>query len=164
MGLVKPIVKTAVRGQLNVKNLMEMMKKHKNAYVTVGVHQDAGRYTEGSNPPEVAQVALWNEFGTENMPERSFFRSALSESESKINSWREEMIVQILEGKMDIKKALESIGFRVQVLIQNKIKSNVPPKLASSTARGKTRDGVAPVTLIDTGLMLRSVTYRVVLG
>lgn len=143
------------------KQLKKKLKGISNAYVTIGVHQSAGKYTQGNNPPDVAEVALWNEYGTKNTPERSFIRGAIDENASKINEWRDEVVYKVLQGEITVKKALETIGFRIQVLIQNKIKSNVPPPNAPSTAAHKKREGVGQTTLIETGLLLRSISYEV---
>lgn len=142
-----------------MRRLLREMPKLKKAHVTVGFHDDAGEYDGGE--PSVVEVALWNEFGTKNVPARSFIRSTIEESIDKINHWREEALVSIIENGVPVEKALEAIGMRIQVLIQNKIKSNVPPPNAESTREAKRREGVPDRTLINTGLMLRSVTYRV---
>ena len=143
------------------KQLEKKLKKINSAYVTIGVHEGAGTYSKNSENPTVAQVALWNEFGTQHIPQRSFIRSALNENLDKINQWREEAVNQILSDEITVEKALESIGFRIQILIQNKIKSNVPPPNAASTLARKYKEGVASNTLIETGLLLRSITYKV---
>lgn len=161
--MIKSKVTTSVKGDEKIKRFMAIIKKTKNAYVTIGVHSDAGKYTEGANPPEVAEVALWTEFGTKTSPERSWLRSAIDENQSKIESWRDEMIDHIVNDGWTVEKALEAMGFRIAELVRNKIKSNVPPSLAASTVQAKAARGVAPNTLIDTGLMLRSVTYKVVM-
>lgn len=167
--IIKPKITTTVKKDES-KKLLAIIQQTKGAYVTVGVHEDAGKYPEG---PSVVEVALWNEFGTRTAPERSFFRSALDENEGKINEWREEAISNMLTKGWTVKQALEMMGFRLQTLIQNKIKSNVPPPNAPSTIIAKTRSGVLPKsglaggregqtsTLIDSGLMLRSITYKV---
>jgi len=139
--------------------LAKRLKGMRNASVTIGVHEDAGRY-EGSDV-SVVEVALWNEFGTKRIPERSFLRSALAGNEGLINQWRAGVISGIIEGSLTVEKGLETLGFRIAELVKNKIKSNVPPPLAESTARDKKARGVAPVTLIDSTLLLRSISYRV---
>lgn len=153
-------IHTKVKGQERVDRIRKVLAQYKEAFVSVGIHEDAGVYP-GSNPPSVVEVALWNEFGTETSPERSWLRSTIDQNAGKINEWREEMIGNILEKGWTVQKALETIGFRIQLLLQNKIKSNVPPPLAPSTANYKQAQGRPVVTLIDTGLMLRSVTYKV---
>lgn len=156
--LIKSSISTKVKGQDRVDKLLDTLKKYRNAYVTIGIHEDAGTY--GESGTSVIEVALWNEFGTEKIPARSFIRSALDEHEQKINEWREEVVTNILTKGWSIEKALDTIGLRIQLLIQNQIKSNVPPSLAKSTADAKSAKGRPPVTLIDTGLLLRSITYK----
>lgn len=181
-----------MKGEEHAKRIRMLAEKHKGAHVTIGIHSDAGKYTGGKNPPDVVQVALWNEFGTQTIPQRSFFRSALRDNEAKINRWREEMLNHMVTDNWSIEDVLNTMGQRIQILIQNKIKSNVPPPNALGTTRGKQRSGVLPQsatlkgrfgmankrlkgkfaamkmqaqgktkTLIDSGLMLRSVTYKV---
>jgi len=143
--------------------LIQRMKGYNNAYVSIGVHEDAGSYTEGSNPPSVVEVALWMEFGTIKTPERSFLRSAINENGTLIDKWINEANKKIIFENWDVRKALSYIGMNVQELVKNKIKSNVPPPLADSTVKAKQAKGVAPVTLIDSTLLLRSISYRVTL-
>jgi hypothetical protein len=143
-----------------LKKLKERLKGIKKAYVSIGVHEDAGEYEGGL---EVFQVALWNEFGTETIPARSFFRSTLAEHEADINHWRADLLKEVIEGKITVQKALSTIGFRVRELIKNKINSNVPPENAPSTVAKKKAEGVAPRTLVETGLLLRSIEFKVVL-
>lgn len=160
-----------------IRRFLRKIRGSEKAYVTIGVHDDAGKYP-GPNAPSVVEVALWNEFGTQTSPERSFIRSTLDDNRSQIEQWRLEVIANVLHKDWTVTKALETIGFRVQTLIQNKIKSNVPPPNASSTQRKKSQSGSLPKTLdgasvgdqvsllssstlIDTGLMLRSIGFKV---
>lgn len=161
--MIKVKTQTKVKTDgMNVKKFLENLKGASRSYVTIGLHEDAGSYS-GTNPPSVVEVGLWNEFGTATSPERSWLRSAIDESEGQINAWREEAINNMIHKGWTLEKALHMMGFRIQVLVQNKIKSNVPPPNAESTAEAKAKHGVAQQTLIDTGLMLRSVVYKVVM-
>lgn len=139
-------------------HLLKQLPHLRKMYVTIGFHEDAGSYDDGTS---VVEVALWNEFGTKTSPVRSFIRSTLEEKVDDINNWREEALKKIIEEGWTAEKALSMIGLRVSILIQNKIKSNVPPPNAPSTVDHKKSEGTANRTLIETGLMLRSVTYRV---
>lgn len=181
--------KTETKGQDKIERLMEVIRRYPTAHVEIGFFSGAGKY-QGNNPPDVAEVALWNEFGTSTSPARAFMGPAIDENEGKINRWREEAVNNILDKGWTVQQALEMVGFRMKTLIENKIKSNVPPPNAASTVAGKQRDGLLPKsvkvqgiekeyklkgaaavtvlrgrgktnTLIDTGLMLRSVTYKV---
>lgn len=142
------------------KDFFKKLDQIKKSYVTIGIYEDAGSYENGET---VIKVALGNEFGTDTIPERSFFRSAIDDNLDKINKWREEMIVNIFENNWPVEKALRAIGLRIQVLVQNKIKSNIPPDNSPATKAHKLKEGVGQKTLIETGLMLRSVTFKVVI-
>jgi hypothetical protein len=182
-------VKTESKGQDRVEKLMEIIRKHPHAHVDIGFFSGAGKY-QGDNPPEVVEVALWNEYGTHTSPARPFVGPVIDENQDKLNRWREEAISNIIEKGWTVEQCLEMIGFRIKTLIENKIRSNVPPPNALSTVGGKQADGLLPKavhvqglekkyrldgdaaaqvlrgrgktkTLINTGLMLRSVTYKV---
>lgn len=179
--MIRPSVKVEQKGKAEWDRYVGRFKKMNDAYVTVGFHEDAGRYP-GPNAPLVVEVALWNEFGTEQNPARPFMAIAIDSHVAAINRWREEAIEKILDEGWTVQKALEMMGLRIQVLIQNQIKANTPPPNAPSTVKKKQAAGVLPQkfkggtdrqgrlwsdrtkTLINTGLMLRSVTYKVFVG
>jgi hypothetical protein len=157
--MIKPkITVTKKKGAVDIEAVIAKLKGKEDAFVTVGIQEDAGSYEDG---PSVAEVALWNEYGTKTTPERSFFRSTFAEKQQKITQWRDEAIRNILLGKWTPEQALDAIGFRMSTAIQNKVKSNVPPPNALSTIESKKRRGVAIRTLIDSGLMLRSIKHKV---
>jgi hypothetical protein len=156
--MVRASAKTTVKGQEKVKKLVKEASGFLGAYLTIGVHQESARYPGGE---DVVDVMMWNEFGTKTMPARSFIRSTIDENESLINQWRDEAILNMLDKGWSVRKSLEQLGQRIVLLIQKKIRSNVPPPLADSTAKAKIAKGRSPVTLIDTGQMLRAITYKV---
>lgn len=164
-------ISTTEKGGEKFKRVLHELEKYKEAYVTIGLHEGAGDYPDGTS---VVEVGLWNEFGTRTIPERSWLRSAIDDNASKINAWREEAIENILEKGWSVEKALEMVGLRIQILIQNKIKSNIPPEYGAGrhgnsqasidrAQNAKRALGQPPVTLIASNLMLRSVTTKVVL-
>ncbi|RZL29669.1 MAG: hypothetical protein EOP64_00255 [Sphingomonas sp.] len=159
MAIVRPKSKV----KLTSKSLNELKGRleRANAYVTVGIHPGAGTYKDGE---DVVMVGLINEFGTSKIPERSFLRSAVRDNAALIDSWRVELLRKIISGSMSVETALEAMGVRVQILIQNRIKSDIQPANAPSTVAQKLADGVAPRTLIHTGLLLRSISYQVHVG
>ena len=74
------------------------------------------------------------------------------------------MLGKILLQRVTADKALGIIGLRIQNDIKDKIKSGVPPPNKASTLRRKlalTAKGSTkkPVTLIDKGQMLESITF-----
>jgi hypothetical protein len=162
-----------VTGEDKVKKLRAILSKYREAYITVGVHAGAGDYQSGV---DVAEVALWQEFGTKTIPARSFLGSTIDEQQSKIDGWREYAIDQIISGKQDIDWALDYMGQNIVNLVTNKISSSVPPpygtgkgstvtenEIASRQAAKAARTGGSYATLVDTGLLKRSVAYKKVL-
>jgi hypothetical protein len=141
-------------------DLFKKISQIKKGFVTIGVHEGAGSYPEGG--PTVMQVALWNEFGTEDgIPERSFFRSAIDDNREILNKYKDELLTNIFDKNWPVEKALKALGFRIQILVQNKIRSNIPPPNALSTLEMKKYEGQGQKTLVATGLLLRSITYKV---
>lgn len=125
--------------------------------VRVGFFSKA-RYPDGT---PVASVALWNEFGTrrdgeEHTPERPFFRQAIRQMETDIP--------EILRNGIDPEKGVldrrlaNRIGAHAQALIERQIQTLAKPENAESTIA---RKGSGKKPLIDTSLMLQSVTFQV---
>lgn len=156
--MITPKITFEVKGDKAHAELLKRAKELKRAFLTVGIHEDAGVYADGVS---VVEVALWSEFGTETAPERSFIRSTLEERAGLINQWRIELLGKVIDGTMTVTVAMNALGFRLRELIRAKINSNVPPPNAPSVAARKRAKGLAPRTLVESGLLLRSVEYRV---
>ena len=154
--MIKPKASVKVK-DTGYKKFIKQMDKVKGAYVKVGVLD--GEYPDGQT---IAQVALWNEFGTETAPERSFLRSTLTEKAADLDKWREFFLRKVVAGEMTPHDALSGIGFRLREAFKTKIRSNVPPANAPRTVAAKARDGVAPNTLMHTGRLLDSIEFEVV--
>lgn len=155
--MIRPQIETKMTGHEKMDRLKKALSKYRKAYVTVGVHQDAGEY---KGDVSVVEVALFNEFGTWHIPKHPFMTLTLSKNEDKLNRMREEIIENIASGKWDIDKGLNYLGFNLMVMVQNQIKSNMPPENAESTKKAKLAKGIAPNTLMDSLLLLRSITYK----
>ena len=124
------------------------MQRSRNATVEIGIHQDAKN--EGLS---IAEYGAYNEFGTENIPERSFMRSTFDEKKSDINADMARRYDQVKTGKIGVHRALSLIGLKHAQDIQDKIGSNISPANSESTiARKKSTK-----TLIDTSAMRQSI-------
>lgn len=156
--LLTPRFRITAKNKAGEQRLRSALSKIGGGYVTVGVHDGAGRYTNGAR---VEQVAAWMEFGTMHIPERSFIRSAINEDLPRINKWRTELLGKLVAGKTTVERALGALGMRVQILVQNQIKSGLLPENSASVQALKRRLGLPQTTLIFTGLLLRSVAYKV---
>ena len=103
----------------------------------------------------VAAVAAWNEFGTNSIPERPFFRSALEEAKPKV--------IQTLKTAIDPKKMTVGpqlagrIGAQVAGEVQKSItRWRTPPNAPRTIAKKGSSN-----PLVDTGHMRASVTWEV---
>ena len=112
------------------------------------------RYDDKKHTP-VAAVAAWNEFGTNSIPERPFFRSALEEAKPKV--------IQTLKAEIDPKKMTvgpqiaDRIGAEVAGEVQERITRWSTPPNAPSTIAQKGSSKI----LVDSGLLRASVTWEV---
>ena len=126
-------------------------KAAKSHDVDIGFFESA-KYPDGT---PVAAVAAWNEFGTERIPERPFFRNAIRESKDEL--------LQVLKGNVDPRtmnvdrRTAGLLGQTMVGIIQENItKLRTPPnRPATIAAKGSSNP------LIDEGIMKNSATYRV---
>lgn len=118
--------------------------------VSVGFLVDA-TYPDGK---PVAMVAALNEFGHENVPPRPFFREMIQE---KSPEWPEAVGDLLISNNYDGCRTLEQSGAAIKGQLQEQITVYAGPGLVESTIERKGHDK----ELIDSGVMLRSVDYRV---
>ncbi len=144
------------------KQFLKFARRHlrgQTASLTVGVHSDAGSYPSQSGPSiNAAQVAAFNEFGTEKAPQRSFMRSTFDEKAD--GEWSDLIATvegAVIDGRMTQPRALKVIGLKVQSDIQKKIVDLKVPANAPSTTKAKGSSN----PLIDTGHMKNSITYEI---
>ena len=118
----------------------------------------------------VATVAAWNEFGTERIPERPFFRNAISGADK-------DLMPVIKAGVDPLKMELDArtaglVGEVMKARIQQSITTLRDPPNAPVTIKGgpiRTKTGKIIVIpgkqssnpLVDEGFMRQSVTYLV---
>ena len=149
--MAKVTVKVQRRGGKKLQRLLREAGKGGVSGVKVGFFSTA-RYENGT---PVAAVAAWNEFGTETIPERPFFRNALAESERSVG--------RILQGGLDTKKMVVGeqltgrVGAHVQGMIRDSITALKEPPNAPSTVRAKGSSD----PLLDTGTLRNSVAWEV---
>ena len=147
--------------------------KAKGSHVDVGVQKDAGSYgptKKQPNPPTVAQVALWMEYGTRYAPARPFLNPAVDDGHDILAKAMAEGLVGIGLHGWSVEKGLSRIGMSALVLVQNRLLSNVGPALTgtwdppSGYLGYKRAQGMGQRTLVATGLLYRSLTFKVQLA
>jgi hypothetical protein len=136
------------------KRLKAAIAELKKLEVRVGFqHGDAA----DDNGVDIADIAMWNELGTANMPSRPFIRQTAETHESTLNKLCEIQFDSVLHGKATAKDALTKIGVATKGLMQDTIRNGEYVANAESTIKKKGSDK----PLIDTGRMRQSVNYTV---
>lgn len=145
------MVRGVIDRDLGYARILQQMDSLDGKEILIGLHND-GSSKEGI---AVAHYGAINEFGGENVPERSFIRSTFDEQVMNINNLVVRVVRGVQDSKLSWRQAGGIIGEIFQRNIQDKIRSNVPPPNAPSTIerKGSSR------TLIDTGLMVANVRY-----
>ena len=111
----------------------------------------------GKTPPHKIEI-----------PERSFIRSTFDQLRAEYEDRMRDFAGWIYDGKITAERALGLMGQLFAKDVRQQIRSSIKPELAASTLRRKlkkTRPGStgSPVSLIDTGQLLNSISYAVVL-
>ena len=117
-------------------------------------------FLEGATYPDgtaVAQVAFWNEYGTDTAPPRPFFRDMIK---AKSGTWSAGVAVQLKANNMDVGKALNLAGMGIKDQLVDSINEFSTPENAAATVAKKGFNK----PLIDTGHMRNSVDYEVTDG
>lgn len=109
------------------------------------------RYDTGAS---VKEVALRHEFGTRTIPARPFLRPAYNKN---IDKWKQYIYSGLQSGK-SLDTILNAVGSMGVGEIKREIASIVDPPLKKARKDGGTKP------LVDTGLLLSSVTYEVEIG
>lgn len=158
--MIEPKVKIKDKGGDRLAAVHRQMDRLTGSYVTVGVHPYAGNYPSGV---PVSVIAATQEFGSpeQGIPQRSFIRATVDAKMDRLNAMRIDLVGKIIDGKLTPKKALDILGTYLQVQVQNRIDSNIGPRLSPAYARWKVRQGKPPRTLVLTRLLYRSITYAV---
>lgn len=160
--MIKPRVKVDVKTLPSYTEFLKQAKKMQlKPYVSVGLNEDAGNYPDGES---VINVGLWNEFGTRDIPQRPWLRSVVYGKENEINNMRRMFAKKVASGELTVAKALEFLGDRIVVMIQNQITGRSPfEENKPETIAAKARAGISPPNrpLYETGLLGRSVSRKV---
>lgn len=133
-------------------DLGKTFREFEGLRVRVGVL--GGRYEDGTS---VAQVALYQEFGTETIPARSFLRRPLYANRRGVAAAMSRLLTSAVRGQTSAVSALVESGRFGALLIKSAIRSGNFRPLAPSTVQKKGHSR----PLIDTGKLLDSIGYRV---
>lgn len=162
------------------KSIVKELRKLENKpHVKVGYPLESKKTSQAKKNSEdltVLDIAIFHEFGTVHLPERSFIRAAFDKNKRKYIRLNKKLLKKIYSQEMTVEKALDILGEVLQNDIKDFIVSdNVkPPTLRSggdavkslsneleNIARTSGLDaGASKTTLVDTGQMLNAITYK----
>lgn len=151
----KMSLKTLDKGFANLEHLAE-----RAAHVNVGL---------GGNDEKVFLYGKVHEFGSANVPQRSFVRSTVENNNPKYRQVLRGILVTELASALKGAKSnsagqLDQLGRQAAADIRAKIKSNIGPALQPETISRKKLAGYPQPTtaLIATGKLMASVTHEVI--
>ena len=164
---------------MKLRDLKKRMKSLEEYSAQAGWFESA-RYDDGV---PVAQVAIYNEYGTSRIPPRPFMRPT---AESQKGEWAREtgkVVSQVLRGKMSAEQGMTLVAQKAAGDIRQTITQVFEPELspvtvllrqwrkegkditgktvgdaARAVAEGQRGEGVTTKPLVDTGHMLATCT------
>lgn len=128
-----------------LKSLRELYKKD----IDVGILSESGG--------EIIERATHNEFGTENIPERSFIRAGYDHNRKYIETQTEKLTEKVIEGVITPQTACELLGESMKGRIQKYAIALKQPPNGPKTIMAKGSSN----PLVDTGQMVQSIAYKV---
>ena len=141
-------------GWLKVRRELNKLQAHN---VNVGILSDKGSQTvEGGDT--LAEVAAYNEFGTEHIPERPAHRDTFDKTRAGFKKRLAGIVGLIVEGKISYETGLERMGIWYANELKQAIINWSDPPNAPSTVRKKGANN----PLIDTGRTVNSIDYEIV--
>ena len=112
-----------------------MLQRLTDGAVKVGVLTGTGTYPSGTNAPLIAEIAFWNEYGTEIIPERPFARNTVFE---RGREWLRVIRVLLRKRANDEITEDDALGFLGEVakadMQQTITDFSVPPNAPSTVA------------------------------
>jgi hypothetical protein len=103
------------RGNIDrIEKELDYLKKHT---VRVGFVDD--KSDKKVNGVEIWAYGNFNEYGSDNVPSRPFFRTAINDNRRYIKEELKRLLGKVALGQMKGETALKSIGLEVQGMIQD---------------------------------------------
>ena len=139
-----------------IKKLLAVHVPPKSS-VVAGLPVNSAPYPTGE---DLVIVGLTNEFGSGNIPERSFLRWTMNQHREEYYKAGMSVGKKILKGEMTVEKAFGLIGLKMEGDIVRRISTIQDPPNAPLTIARKG----SSKPLIDTGHLKQSIRYQVRIG
>ena len=133
--------------------------KLKKLSVKVGiVSNSVGPYENGQT---ALDVGLIHEYGTEDIPRRSFLRAPFLTKKKEMDSFIQKQFQKVIEDGFPAEKAMELIGVKAQSISQEAFTTGGFGQWAELSQSTIEKKGSSQI-LLDTGTLRNSITYEVV--
>lgn len=140
------------------KQFMKTLRELAELEVRIGYQRGTlSGNPDNSSRADLVDIAMWNEFGTVNIPSRPFMRDSVDKHEAAINHMLTAQKDALLHGAT-AREILNTAGLFQQDLIQTEIEQGDFVANAPTTIMKKGSDK----PLIDTGTLKNSVHHIVV--
>lgn len=152
-----------------ITKAMQYLQTHTIEIGILGINdKDVPGLSGGSEKEYTVLEYGWkHEFGSEDgkTPARAYFRNAINSNEDAIVRYVEDLINQILEGKLDGRPALKKLGLYLQGLVIQSIASAgqwaTPLKDSTLRRKTKTHPNRSGQILIQDGFLIKSIRFAI---
>lgn len=140
------------------RNVQAKFDDINNTTLKVGVTEKSGAkpHPEG-NGSTVGDIAFYNEFGTMQIPSRSFIRDWVDGNIENIAKEIGTDTLRVIMSNETMRDALKKRGKTYRESVIRRIRNRIPPPNAESTLAQKSGD----IPLIDTTTLLEAIVYEV---
>ena len=139
----------SVKDTNNTDKLLKQLESLFKKEITVGLHGDVGG--------DILSRGIYNEFGTKNIPERSFIRAGYDSEKKNIINDAEKLARKVVAMEIKPSTAANLLGDATKGRIQEFAIDLRDPPNAQSTVDAKGSSN----PLVDTGQMIGSIDYKV---
>lgn len=138
---------------MGLKRIIAAVKVLEKRSVKIGVQSGSGK---GKSGVDVLDYAVYNEFGTKDIPSRPFMRATADANRATVGKLGEAMLGQVYAG-MGPETALRQIGAQYEKIQKDNIKNGPWAPNSPETIRRKG----SSKPLIDHGVLIGAIRYEV---
>jgi len=143
-----------IRSRYGGRKIKLLSGEINKAKLQVGYFTTTPDYPDGTS---VADVATWQEYGTDTIPERPFMRTTMTQNRDEYFRLMRSMLISIIRGRASSQRSIATVALRIKNDIQDSIIRWMTPPNAFSTEDKKGFND----PLVDTEHMLENVEWRI---
>lgn len=148
-----------VHDETRVPEFLAMIKELQGSEIKLGIlGSGAGGGKHKKSDATVLDIAIWNEFGTRKMPERSFIRASYDSNRSDYESKGEKLLEQVIGMTVSPSVLYDTLGLYMVGQTQKYLTNLSSPPNDPFTIKMKGSSN----PLIDSGQMRDSIEYEVI--